>query len=129
MRTIRGLLAGGLLLACVGGCRTVTGPDLGAFRAMARSAPCTDRANVLYVIDHTMVFWRREGSCPDNAYAFTLYGATPSTILCEKHDSITGPRESCAVERAHELFATITSHLDEPDLGLGSGHTVERVTP
>ncbi len=123
------LLAGGLLLFSVAGCRTVTAPDIAAFREMARGAPCADRANDLYVIDHAMVFWRREGSCADAAYAYTLYGATPESLLCERHDSIAGPQERCAVERAHALFRTMVAHLDEPDLGLGNKHTVERLPP
>jgi hypothetical protein len=124
--TTRIALATGVLSLSALGCR-VAAPKLDPFIDQARTSQCADKVNALYVIDHAMVFWRREGSCPDNSYAYTLYGQNPADTLCERHDSIAGLVSRCPRPETHDLFETIVAHLDSLDLGLGSAHTVERV--
>jgi hypothetical protein len=100
-------------------------PASADFIAKAQQATCADQRNRLFVIDKRMVFWDRAGSCPDNAYARTLYGATPQALLCSVTDSIAGPQTSCTDEQSRALFSTILANLDKSDLGLGSSHQVE----
>jgi hypothetical protein len=107
-----------------------TGPsdvDLAAFKSLARQKPCADRINRLYLIDGQLVFNHAEGSCMDAAYSYTLYGANPSDVKCALGDSIAGPRRSCADATYSGLFDTILGHLGQPDLGLGSAHTVAAI--
>jgi hypothetical protein len=100
-------------------------PVTADFIAKAQEATCADQRNRLFVIDKRMVFWDRAGNCPDNAYARSLFGASPQALLCSASDSIGGPRSSCTDESARALFNTILDNLDKSDLGLGSGHQVE----
>lgn len=100
-------------------------PVAAEFVAKAQAATCADQRNRLTMIDQRMVFWDRAGSCPDNAYARTLFGATPQTVLCSVVDSIAGPQITCTDEQSRALFNTILANLDKADLGLGSSHQVE----
>jgi hypothetical protein len=95
-----------------------------AFLAMAKSAACATRNNQLFAIDEKQVLWTRAGTCPDNASATVLYGASTDVVLCETHDSIAGPVVSCKDENYRSLFQTISANLDKSDLGLGGAHTV-----
>jgi hypothetical protein len=102
-------------------------PSKAAFIDRARYADCANVRNRLFVIDDKLVFWERAGSCPDNAYGATLFGDTVDDVLCYFGDTIAGPRTSCPVPGHEAMFETITGHLDEPDLGLGPGHTVQEL--
>lgn len=102
-------------------------PALADFIAMAQAATCANQSNRLFMIDKKMVFWDRAGSCADNSYGRTLYGATPQQVLCSVSDSIAGPRTTCGDESSRSLFTTIAGNLDKSDLGLGSGHQVEPI--
>jgi hypothetical protein len=95
------------------------------FIAKAQDATCADARNRLFIIDKTMVFWDRAGSCADMAYDRSLYGATPQALLCTLADSIGGPHLTCADTRSRALFDIIVVNLDKADLGLGGGHQVE----
>jgi len=97
------------------------------FVEMARQSPCADIQNRLFLVDHVLVFWDRHGHCPDNSYGETLYGQTVNDILCDLHDSIAGPAKGCPAPGYQEMFEIMIGHLDEPDLGLGSGHTVHQL--
>jgi hypothetical protein len=125
------LLPAGLLLVAGWTCRLTeprsTVVDLAPFKTMARAGSCADIRNRLFLIDDQWVFWDRAGNCADAAYGETLYGNTPDDVLCEFHDSIAGPMKNCQGEGYLVIFDTITANLDKPDLGLGSGHTVQPV--
>ncbi len=94
------------------------------FVTMARMAPCADSTNQLFVIDNTLVFWHRFGDCADNGYGSNLYGKTVDDLLCHLNDSIAGPSKSCPVPEYRDMFEIIINHLNQPDLGLGPGHSV-----
>jgi len=121
---LRYLSAAVLALTLAAGGRPGGGAiDLAPFEALARKADCANSSNRLYVIDGQMVYWDRTGFCGDNAYAYTLFGATPDRVLCSRQDSIIGPRGTCQ-EAVRPLFETIVQHRGETDLGLGASHTV-----
>jgi len=128
---LRALLPTALLLLAGWTCRLgeqrSTAIDLAPFKAIAKAGACADVRNRLFLIDDQWVFWDREGTCADAAYGETLYGNTPGEILCDFHDSIAGPVKDCQGEGYLVLFDTMTANLDKPDLGLGSGHTVQPV--
>jgi len=113
-------------LAACGG-QSDAAVDLAPFKQMVREAPCADISNRLFLIDGELVFWQREGNCADAAYTYTLYGSTPDQVLCTLYQTIGGPVEEFRDEQYRELFDTITSNLDNPDLGLGAEHTVDAV--
>jgi hypothetical protein len=126
-----GLLAPAAALA--GGCgaagsKSRTAIQLAPFAELAKTTPCADLRRRLFVIDESMVLFDRAGNCPDNGYALTLYGRTPGEVLCTQHDSIAGPMTRCNAGAPRDLFETMTTSADRPDLGLGSGHKV-RVVP
>ena len=98
--------------------------DLNAFKEMARLADCADLVNRLFLIDGQMVFWDRRGTCADNSFAQTLFGATVDAIFCMTFDSIAGPVTLYRNDFYRDMFDTIIANLDAPDLGLGPGHTV-----
>jgi hypothetical protein len=102
--------------------------DLAPFKAMAKAGQCADIRNRLFLIDDQVVFWDRAGNCADAAYSETLYGSTPDQVLCIAHDSIAGPMKTCQDGLYQGLFDTMTANLDQPDLGLGPGHTVQPVS-
>lgn len=106
---------------------TSSAPATADFIAKAQAATCATQHNRLFMIDKKMVFWDRAGSCPDNAYGRTLFGATPQQVLCSLSDSIGGPQTSCNDESARAVFSTIVANLDKNDLGLGSTHLVETI--
>jgi hypothetical protein len=101
--------------------------DMTPFIEMAKEADCADIVNRLYLIDGQLVFWDREGSCPDNWYSQTLFGDTVDDILCVLQDSIAGPQRSCQDDLYSEMFDTIIENIDMPDLGLGPGHIVKYI--
>ena len=122
------LLAALLLIGCNSGQPgEVVSPDAQPFVEMARQADCADQKNRLFLIDGSLVFWDKAGQCSDAAYAQTLFGATPQTVLCRYGDSIAGPRRECPDPRYQSMFDTITAHAGEPDLGLGPRHTVRPI--
>ncbi len=102
--------------------------DLAPFQAMARGRACVDLRNRLFLIDDQWVFWDGAGHCADASYGATLYGRTLDQVLCSMNDSIGGPMKNCRDERYRALFDRLTTHLDQPDLGLGSEHTVQVVS-
>jgi hypothetical protein len=100
-------------------------PSRSAFIDNARNAVCADIRNRLFVIDDRLVFWDRAGSCPDNAYGATLFGDSVNDVLCYFGDSIAGPMKRCPVTGYEAMFETMTTHSDDPGLGLGPEHSVE----
>jgi hypothetical protein len=102
-------------------------PEWVPYVEMARQAECADIRNRLYVIDQTLVFADRAGSCADAGYSQTLFGKTIDQVLCVNHDSIAGPMKNCSDPSYQALFDTIITHLDEPDLGLDASHTVQQL--
>ena len=103
------------------------GIELAQFVEMARESDCAEQRRRLFVIDGVLVFFDRAGDCPDNTFSETLFGGSVDEVLCVSHDSIAGPVTMCHDPAFQGLFETILTHLGEPDLGLGSGHTVHRV--
>lgn len=101
--------------------------DLAPFIDMAKNAGCADITNELFLIDDQMVLWNRSGNCPDAGYSTTLFGNTIDERRCYLGDSIAGPRRGCDDDRYEEMFDTILENLDEPDLGLGDEHDVEKI--
>ncbi len=101
--------------------------NLAPFKEISRGSSCADIRNRLFVIDDQLVFADVAGNCADASYAEMLYGSTPDQVLCSSHDSIAGPMKNCQDLRYRAMFETITANLDKPDLGLGSGHTVQPV--
>ena|SRR5688572_12468550 len=110
-------------IGCQGGQPTIA-PEWLPFVEMAREAGCADIRNRLFVIDQSLVLADHVGNCADASYSQTLFGKTVGQVLCVNHDSIAGPMKNCMDPSYAELFDTILTHLDEPDLGLGSSHTV-----
>jgi hypothetical protein len=102
--------------------------NVAPFIAMARAAECTEVSNRLFLIDERSVFWDRRGTCIDGLYSLTLYGSTPDVILCERHDAVGGGNvTNCPDESHRDMFETMRVSLDQPDLGLGTGHSVQPV--
>lgn len=123
------LLAGLVTLAACGGNGGSSAPEgsgvaSAEFVQMASTASCANLRNRLFVVDEARVFWDRAGTCADAAYAQTLYGATPQTVLCSQADSIAGPQTYCPDAQDAALFHTIAQNMDKPDLGLGANHRV-----
>lgn len=102
-------------------------PVIAPFVAMARQDPCANQKNRLFLIDRSLVFWDKRGDCADGSYGQFLFGATPQDLLCRNMDSIAGPRRDCPNPAFSPLFDVIIAHPDEPDLGLGPGHTVRPI--
>ncbi len=100
--------------------------DASAFEQYFSHVPCAQQV-ALYHIDGQMIFAKVTGNCADASYSYDLFGNTPNDMLCSLSDSIAGPRTFCSTKGVPMkiLFQTITSNLSKPDLGLGSGHTVE----
>ena len=120
------------ILLLVAGCggdgnTSVSEIDTTPFIEKAIEADCADSVNRLYLIDSNLVFWDREGNCPDNAYSRTLFAETVEDVLCDLHDSIVGPVRSCEDDFYSEMFDTVIANLDMPDLGLGPEHRVEEI--
>lgn len=143
MPPLGAIVAGAVLAACGGGSSThdqqaTPGIAVGEpppvalatapFIAMARTSSCNETRNRLFVIDGKHVFWDHAGQCADASYEQVLFGSTPEVRLCSSGDTIAGPRTSCQDESARALFETIVKNADQPDLGLGSGQKVERLT-
>lgn len=102
--------------------------NLEPFRDLAMNASCADKVNRLFLIDEHLVFWDRESSCADAAYARVLYGRTPAHVMCTLEDTIAGPRQGCHDRDPYaEMFKIIVDNLDKEDLGLGPKHTVKPV--
>jgi hypothetical protein len=102
-------------------------PVVSEFVKIAQQESCSDLKNRLYLIDGKQVFQDRAGTCPDNAYAQRLYGATPDAVLCAMTDTLAGSKASCANETARKLFETIQANLNLPNLGLDGTHKVELI--
>jgi len=102
-------------------------PNRDEFIKIARGAGCSDIRNRLFIIDDKQVFWDKQGNCPDNGYARTLYGRSPTDVQCTSNDSIAGPQTSCSNTAMRPLFDAILNNLDQADLGLGKEHKVEQV--
>jgi hypothetical protein len=121
-----------VVLASATGCQgsqhgeTIT-PEWAPFVDLARVAECSDVRNRLFVIDDVLVLSDRVGSCPDASYSDVLFGRTVDDVLCVNHDSIAGPVKDCANPGYEALFDIMTTHLDEPDLGLGPSHRVHQL--
>lgn len=94
------------------------------FVALTVNANCANTRNRLFVIDAKYVLWDKAGACADAAYSQTLFGRTPQSVLCTNGDTIAGPRSSCTDQQYANLFQTVISNLDKPDLGLGSSHNI-----
>lgn len=105
----------------------VNDPQWAPFIESASGAACADMKNRLFLIDASMVLWDRAGRCSDNGYAQVLYGRTPEERLCSASDSIAGPIKRCDAPAYATLFETMIANLDDPGLGLGSEHQVERL--
>ena len=102
--------------------------SIGTFTAMALNAICADSANLLYLIDSTVVFWDRQGTCPDNSYAYTLFSVhSVDSVLCRRNDSVAGPQEQCMVPSYHAMLDTIIANLSSMDLGIGGTHQVDPI--
>jgi hypothetical protein len=102
--------------------------NLDPFKDLARAADCADVRNRLFLIDGHLVFWDRESTCKDAAYAQVLFGRTVERLICEAHDSIAGPVRACHDGGPYRaMFETMIENLDQPALGLGSGHTVSAI--
>ena len=101
--------------------------ELEGFRKLTDKAICAGKRNQLFVIDNKFVFWERAGNCPDNSYAYTLFGSDEKKELCVSHDSIAGPRKFCQDGDFTNIFETIISNLEKNDLGLGSSHQVQKI--
>jgi len=100
--------------------------NLTSFKAMAQQANCADMRNDLYVIDNQMVFWAKEGACPDASYSYILYGKNTQSIFCTRGDSIAGPMMHCYNTSYQSIFQTIVNNKSKKDLGLGPSHTVQQ---
>lgn len=98
------------------------------FTAMALNATCADSANLLYLIDSSVVFWDRQGSCTDTTYSYTLYSiSSTDSVFCRRFNSIAGPQDQCASQSYHDMLDTIVANLSKADLGLGNGHQVNPI--
>lgn len=102
-------------------------PVASEFVKLAQQESCGTVRNRLYLIDNKQVFWDRAGTCPDNAYAQRLYGATPDAVLCETTDTLAGPKTFCANDTVRKLFETIQANVNLSNLGLDATHKVELI--
>lgn len=108
--------------------------DLTPFLQLARQAHCADIRNRVFEIDNPLVMDQpvvlldRSGNCADAAYAQRLYGDSVDEVLCSLEQTIAGEVRWCSDISYAPLFSTMTSHLDDPRLGLGVGFVV-RETP
>jgi Carboxypeptidase regulatory-like domain len=117
-----------LASANIGDVNFIASIDLAPFVNMANSAACANILNQLFLIDNHLVFWYRQGRCPDNSFGQKLFSDTVDTVLCYLHDSVAGPTGGCSPNDSYStMFDTIISNLDKPDLGLGTYHTVEEI--
>lgn len=102
-------------------------PVASEFVKLAQQESCGSVKNRLYLIDGKQVFWDRAGTCPDNAYAQRLYGATPQAVLCETTDTLAGPKTFCANDTVRKLFETMQANVNLSNLGLDGTHKVELI--
>lgn len=133
MRKIAWLVAG-LCWSLFAGCsddspsRPPDTIDLGPFVQLAEQSSCAQVRNELFLINRRMVYWHREGNCPDAAYEQTLFGKTTDVVYCRRHDSAAGPLRTCEPGPYSLMFDTILANPDAPDLGLGVDYLVETIT-
>lgn len=102
--------------------------DVSGFKTLAGASNCAQIKNDLFTIDNKMVFWRREGNCPDNAYAYILYARNSTEKLCTKTSTIAGEVSSCVDDSYNAIFTAITANLDQASLGLDTTHSVTKVS-
>ncbi len=126
------LLVMAVIFVLAVGCKAKPAPpasslDLVPFQEMARIAQCADEVNNLFLIDDSLVFWEIRGLCADASYSFMLFGSDPDELLCRYNDSIAGPQIDCSDPSYQALFDTMIEHSEEPDLGIGSQHTVQPI--
>ena len=98
-----------------------------AFQAIARSGGCAQHRNDLFMIDGSLVYWDREGDCPDAGYSRILFGSVPDEKLCWEADSFLGYQRVYADRHYRRMFDIILANRDRADLGLGRGHVVEPI--
>jgi hypothetical protein len=93
----------------------------------AYTSECADISNRLFLIDSSMIFWDRRGSCANNSYSYTLFSAKSiNSVLCTVYDTLGGvAKEQCANQGVHGMLDTIMTHLSAIDLGLGSNHRID----
>jgi hypothetical protein len=109
--------------------RPQTTINMEPFIAMAKKTTvCAERANKLFAIDDSLVFWQREGDCNDASYGYMLFGSDTGTIFCSYTDNISGRIESVKDSAYLPIFQTIVQSLNDPKLGLGSSRRVIQVT-
>ncbi len=97
------------------------------FVILAAHSECSQSRNRLFRIDETLVYWERQGPCADYGYGFVLFDGSVENVLCSLSDSIMGPQGGCKDPSYREMFDTLLKDSSRPDLGLGSGHTVEEI--
>lgn len=95
------------------------------FIDLAKKSACADVRNEVYQIDERYILWVREGSCPDAAYSYVLYDASPKKVICSKSDSIAGPMFEC--DEQEKMFKKMVKNLGQEDLGIGNEHTVKKL--
>ena len=127
---LTGLAGAVLLAACNQDQKT---EDFSPFVQMAQQTKCADIRNRLYVIESALylnnpvVLHDRAGNCPDAGYGQILYGATVNDVLCNRQDTIAGPVMQCLAPTYSDMFQTMVTHLDAPDLGLGPAFSVREL--
>ena len=104
--------------------------DINSFIAMAENAACADSLNKLFTVDDTLVFWQREGSCPDSLHhLYLLFNDDTSFFYCKAYGNDTrmmvmwNPRFDYAVP----TFQIIIYNVKNENLGLSPEHKVERI--
>ena len=103
--------------------------DTAPHLALARIATSCSQTNKLYLIDNKYVFWNLTGICSegggsDSSNSYKLMGADPQNLLCETKGHPGNMTRRCSDVGASATMEIIVNNLDDPKLGLGSGHTV-----
>jgi hypothetical protein len=128
---LTGMAGAMLLLAACN--QDQAGEDWTAFIQLAQQSKCADVRNKLYVIesalylDSPLVLHDRAGNCADASFGQILYGATVNDVLCNRQDTIAGPVTQCLAPSYSDMFQTMVTHLDAPNLGLGSAFVVREL--
>jgi len=125
-RVAMAVLLSSLLVGCPDSENSQSTKDVRPFLQLSPYS-CSDIRNRAFLIDNFLVLIDRAGNCPDFSFSQVLYGDTTSDLLCAQNDSIGGPAFYCPVPSYADLFQAMTTHLDDPDLGLGPTHTIAEV--